>query len=171
MRLSKFSDVLLNWIVDVIPACRKAGETEGVLYAYAPSTHSHTRCSRTGSNRQLKRSCRLGHSHFREAKTTKRVEEFFGFSKFWISADKRRCCSLVMQSLAPFSSFWRPLKIFIGASTPLQPTSSVPSLDFVSSKTFLVTVSQTNQRLFTRIDTLTRRRMPRQSPKLGILST
>ena len=61
-------------------------------YDYAPSTHSHTRCSRTGSDRQLKRSCRLGHSPFREAKTPKRVEEFFGFSKFWISADKRRSC-------------------------------------------------------------------------------
>ena len=59
--------------------------------ASAPSTHSHTRCSRTGSDRQLKLSCRLGHS-FREAKTPKRVEEFFGFSKFWISADKRRSC-------------------------------------------------------------------------------
>ena len=42
-------------------------------YAYTPSTHSHTRWSRTGSD-------------------TKRVEEFFGFSKFWISADKRRSC-------------------------------------------------------------------------------
>ena len=31
MRLSKFSDVLGNWIVNVIPACRKAGEAEGVL--------------------------------------------------------------------------------------------------------------------------------------------
>ena len=48
-------------------------------YAYA---HSHTRCNLTGSNRQFKRSCLLGHSPFREAKTPKRVEEFFGFSKF-----------------------------------------------------------------------------------------
>ena len=31
MRLSNFSDVLGNWIVNVIPACRKAGEAEGVL--------------------------------------------------------------------------------------------------------------------------------------------
>ena len=61
-------------------------------YAYAPSTPSHTRCSRTGSDRQLKHSCRLGHSPFREAKTPKRVEEFFGFSKFWISSDKRSSC-------------------------------------------------------------------------------
>ena len=61
-------------------------------YAYAPSTHSHTRCSRTGSDRQLKRSYRLGHSPFREAETPKRVEEFFGFSNFGISADKRRSC-------------------------------------------------------------------------------
>ena len=140
-------------------------------HAYDPSTHSHTTCSRTGSDRQLNRSCRLGHSPFREAKTPKRVEEFFGFSKFWISADKRRCCSLVMQSLAPFSSFWRPLKIFIGASTPLQPTSSVPSLILYRQRPFLSLFHQTNQCLFTRIDTLTRRRMPRQSPKLGILST
>ena len=49
---------------------------KGFYYAYAP--------------RQLKRSCRLGHSIFREAKTPKRVEEFFDFPKFWIS-DKRSC--------------------------------------------------------------------------------
>ena len=41
-------------------------------YAYAPSTHSHT----TGSDRQLKRSCHLGHSPFREAKTPKRILRF-----------------------------------------------------------------------------------------------
>ena len=71
-------------------------------YAYAPSTHSHT-----GNDRLLKHSCHLGHSPFSEAKMPKRVEEFFGFSKFWI--------------FVPFSSFWRPLKIFTGggAWTPL----------------------------------------------------
>ena len=82
MRLSKFSDVLGNWIVNVIPASGKRVRPNVFYYAYAPSTHSHTRCSRTGSDRQLKRSCRLGHSPFREARTPKRVEEFFGFSKF-----------------------------------------------------------------------------------------
>ena len=51
---------------------------------------SATWCSRTGSDRQLKRASRLDHSPYSEAKTAKRVEEFFGFSKFWIFADKRR---------------------------------------------------------------------------------
>ena len=48
MRLSKFSDVL-----GLIPACRKAGEAEGVLLRLRPQ-HSqqhniHTRCSCTGA--------------------------------------------------------------------------------------------------------------------------
>ena len=75
-------------------------------YAYAPSTHSHTRCSRTGSDMQLNRSCRLGHSPYREAKTTKRVEEFFGFSKLWIFADKRRSCVI---STAVFDALFKLL--------------------------------------------------------------
>ena len=114
MRLSTFSDVLRYRIVNVIPAWRKTGEAAKVFYyAYATSTHRHTRCSRTGSDRQLKRSCCLGHYPFREAKTSKIVEELFGFSKFWISADKRRSCVI-----GALFKLLRSLKIFTGGTAP-----------------------------------------------------
>ena len=120
MRLSKFSDVLGNWIVNVIPASGKRVRPNVFYYAYAPSTHSHTRCSRTGSDRQLKRSCRLGHSPFREARTPKRVEEFFGFSKFWISADERLSCVI---SNADFGALFKLLapSLHRGATAPRSP--------------------------------------------------
>ena len=88
-------------------------------YAYA---HSHTRCSRTGSDRQLKHSCRLGHSPFREAKTLKRVEKFFGFSKFWISADKRRSCVISNAVFGALFKFLAPSKnIHRGGHDPRPP--------------------------------------------------
>ena len=52
-----------------------------LYYAYA---HSHTRCSRAGSDRQLKRSCRFGNSLPRsiDAKESWRVIRFFQILNF-----------------------------------------------------------------------------------------
>ena len=118
MRWSKFSDVS-----EIRLSYQLAGKRVRPVfyYAYAPRIHSHG----TGSGRQLKRSCRLGHSLFREAKTTKKVEEFSGFPqilKFWQTFLRH-----YMQFLAPSSSFWSPLKIFTGGGwrrTPASPAST-----------------------------------------------
>ena len=47
-------------------------------YAYAPRTHSHT----TGSDSQLKHSCRLGHSLFREQRHRRELKSSSVFPNF-----------------------------------------------------------------------------------------
>ena len=94
MRLSKLSDVLGNWIVNVIPACWKAGEAESKVFYYAYA-HSHTRCSRTGSDRQLLPSAKQRRP--REFKSS-----VFPNSEFLPTNGV--LASLVMQFLAPISS-------------------------------------------------------------------
>ena len=99
-------------------------------YAYAPSIHSHSRCSRTGSDRKLKRSCRLGHSPFREAKTPKRVEVFFGFSKFWISAEKRRSCVISNAVFGALVKLLAPSKnLHMGGMVPRPPCQHATARD------------------------------------------
>ena len=106
---------------------RKWVKPKVFYYAYTPSTPSHTRCSRTGSDRQLKRSCHLDHSPYREAKTPKRVEEFFGFSKFWISANKRRSCVISNAVFGALFKLLAPSKnLHRGGHGPPAPPASTP---------------------------------------------
>ena len=115
----RFSNVIGNLIVNVIPACGKVGEAEGVLLR-SRSQHSQAYQMQPYRKRQavkaLLQSWPLSLPRSKDSQESSRL----------LTNDILE--SLVMQFLAPFSSFWHPLKMFTRGPRPPANTPLVHSI-------------------------------------------